>query len=289
MTAPDAAPGPASDAVPDVAPVAVPAPATAPGPVGGPQSLDRALDVLDAVAAADGPLTARALAEHLDCALSTVYTLLGPLTARGHLARTSGGYTLGHRIPVLHRAYQRQQRFGRDVRDLLLQVRRVAGAEAYFSTFRDGGITVVDSTTPVSAQGEPFAVGVEQQAHATAHGKVLLAGVPRAARRRYLAEHGLPRFTERTITCPERFESELRRVRAQGYAVSVGEYDAGLCCVAVPLALPLLPPAGADGPSGVRPAGPAVQALSVSLPLADHRRRHREVTAVLTRAARQAA
>ncbi|MFI6444204.1 IclR family transcriptional regulator [Kitasatospora sp. NPDC050543] len=246
-------------------------PAAAPGP----QSLDRGLDLLDAVAGAAGPVTAKVLAEYLDCSLSTVYNLLGPLTTRGHLARTGGGYVLGHRIPALHRGYQRQLRADRDVRELLVRVRHEAGADAYFSAYRDGLITVVDSTAPVAAEREPFAVGADQRAHATAHGKVLLAGLPRAARRRYLADHGLPRMTQNTITCPERFESELHRVRAQGFAVSVGEYDLAFTCVAVPL-------------PGGRPDRRADQALSVSLPTADYRRRHRQIAAVLTDLARHA-
>ncbi len=237
----------------------------------GPQSLDRALDLLDAVADAPGPVTARDLADRLGCSLSTVYTLLGPLTARGHLARTRGGYVLGPRIPALHRAYRRREPAEPDVRDLLLRVARAAGTPAYYSTYRDGRIAVVESTGPAAADGDPFEAGTEPHAHATAHGKVLLAALSRPARRRYLAEHGLPRFTEHTITDPDRLEAELGLVRRLGLAVSVGEYDPDWMCLAVPL-----PPSG---------GGPA-RALSVSLPTA-HRAARGRIGDVLTRAARQ--
>ncbi|WP_370409880.1 IclR family transcriptional regulator [Streptomyces fradiae] len=240
----------------------------------GPQSVERALALLDAVADADRPVGAKTLSRTLGCALSTVYHLTGPLIARGHLARTPEGYVPGPRVPALHRAYQRHHGLGDlggPVAELLGQLRRTAGAEAYFTAYRDGRITVVDTTAPVTDTTHPFAPGPEPRAHATAHGKALLAELPRAARRRYLDTHGMARFTDRTITSPERFEAELARVRDRGFAVSVGEADPAYTCLAT--ALPPLP--GGDG---------VVRALSLSLPTADFRHRHGELRAALARA-----
>ncbi|MEV7195357.1 IclR family transcriptional regulator C-terminal domain-containing protein [Streptomyces sp. NPDC093510] len=233
-----------------------------------PHSVDRALDLLEAIARSPEPVGAKALAGELGCALSTVYHLLGPLTARGHVARTPQGFALGPRVPGLYRSFQRQAGIDTRTRRLLLDVRRAAGAHAYLSARRGGRIAVVDSTAAVTADSaDPFEVGIDHGAHATAHGKVLLASLGRAARRRYLDEHGLPRLTEHTITSPDRFEAELRRVRTAGVAVSVGETDPAYTCVAVPLA---------DG----------VRALSVSLPTERFRGRRGELTRVLSRAAR---
>ncbi|MFF0433889.1 IclR family transcriptional regulator [Streptomyces sp. NPDC004327] len=253
-----------------------------PTPATGPQSVDRALALLDAVADAGRPVGAKVLARTLGCALSTVYHLAGPLIARGHLVRTPEGYAPGPRVPALHRVYQRHHGIagGTDhpgaslaslpsLTGLLGHLRRTAGAEAYFTAYRGGRITVVDTTAPVTDTAHPFTPGPEPRAHATAHGKALLAGLPRERRRRYLDEHGMARFTDRTITSAERFEAELARVRERGFAVSVGEADPAYTCLAT-----VLPERG-DG---------IVQALSVSLPTADFRRRHGEVRAALARA-----
>ncbi|GAA2458406.1 IclR family transcriptional regulator [Streptomyces lavendulocolor] len=232
----------------------------------GPRSVDRALDILDVVADAAGPVGARALARRLGCSLSTVYHLLGPLVARGHLVRAEGGgYAPGPRATALHRAFQRHVGVAPGVGEVLARLRRESGAEAYFSAYRDGRITVVDSTAPVTDTAHPFVPGPEVRAHATAHGKALLAQVSRGARRRYLDEHGMARFTDRTITAAERFEAELARVRGQGFAVSVGEADPAYTCLAM-----VLPGAGE-----VR------HALSVSLPTAEFRHRHGRVRAAV--------
>lgn len=233
----------------------------------GPQSVERALALLDAVAEAPGPLSAKALARRVGCSLSTVYHLLGPLTERGHLVRGPQGYALGPRVPALHRSFQRQLGVAGPVCALLAQVRQAADAEAYFTSYGDGRITVVDSTAPPADAAHPFPAGPETRAHATAHGKVLLAQLRRQHRLRYLADHGMARFTPRTITDVERFEAELAGVRQRGVAVSVGEADPDYTCVAVPLP-------GAPG-----------RALSVSLPREAFRRRRGEVTGVLTLAA----
>ncbi|MFB9439333.1 IclR family transcriptional regulator [Streptomyces showdoensis] len=238
----------------------------------GPQSVDRALALLDAVADADRPVPAKALARTLGCALSTVYHLTGPLIARGHLVRTPEGYAPGPRVPALHRAYQRHHGLGggeAGIGELLGLLRRTSGAEAYFTAYRDGRITVVDTTAPVTDTAHPFVPGAEPRAHATAHGKALLAELPAARRRRYLADHGMARFTERTITSPARFEAELARVRERGFAVSVGEADPAYTCLATVL------PARGDG---------VVHAVSVSLPTDGFRQRHGAVRAALARA-----
>lgn len=239
----------------------------------GPQSVDRALEILDLVADAPGPVGAKALARRLGCSLSTVYHLLGPLTDRGHLVRTGAGYAPGPRVAALHRSYQRHLGLGPQVAELLPRLRRATGAEAYLTAYRDGRIVVIDSTVPVADVEHPFLPGPETRAHATAHGKALLAALPGPARRRYLAEHGMARFTDRTITVADRFEAELARVRGQGVAVSMGEADPAFTCLASTL------PGPADGQEGM------LLALSVSLPTADFRRRHGRIRAAVARAA----
>ncbi|MEU9375334.1 IclR family transcriptional regulator C-terminal domain-containing protein [Streptomyces sp. NPDC048255] len=242
-------------------------------PQTGPQSVDRALAILDAVADTAGPVSAKALARQAGCSLSTAYHLLAPLTERGYLLRTARGYVPGPRIPGLHRDYLRHLEPAGRMTDLLARLRRATGAEAYYTAYRGGLITVVDTTAPVTDTANPFGPGRETRAHATAHGKALLAELPRPLRRRYLAEHGMARLTGSTIVSADALEAELARVRGQGYAVSLGEADPAYTCVAV--ALPR-PRAGEDD---------AVHALSVSLPTEEFRRRPAEIRTALARAA----
>jgi len=71
--------------------------------------------------------------------------------------------------------------------------------------------------------------------HCTASGKLLLALLPAARRRRIVAELPLPRYTEQTITDPRALDAELASIRREGRATDNEEYLAGLVCVAVPV------------------------------------------------------
>ncbi|GHC70552.1 IclR family transcriptional regulator [Streptomyces cinnamoneus] len=237
-----------------------------------PQSVDRALDVLDAVAASDGPVPAKALARQLGCGLSTVYELLGTLAARGHVVRTPAGYVLGYRVPALHDAFRRQMRMSGEVQELLQQTRRAVGVDTYFSTYRDGGIAVLAAATTTHPATGGFTLGRDDDGHATAHGKVLLSALPRAARLRYLAASGMRAITPRTITSPQRLDAQLRRVRREGVAVEVEECAPGVACVAVPV-----------------PTAGALTAVSAALPLEDFHRHGRDVAETLRRVAAEAA
>ncbi|MFF7728284.1 IclR family transcriptional regulator [Streptomyces sp. NPDC008001] len=250
------------------------------------RSVDRALDVLDAVAAASAPVQAKALARRLGCGLSTVYEILGTLTERGHLVRTAGGYTLGYRVPALHQAFQRQMQLDDAVQALLLRARREAGADVYFSTYRNGDIAVLAGNAAEPSTGG-FGVGRDLDGHATAHGKMLLSTLPRAARMRYLTATGMRAITPRTITSPDRLDVELRRVRREGVAVEVEECAPGVACVAVPVPAA----AGAPGAPAVVRGGRrgALTAVSAALPLEDFHRRKRELTGTLRHVAAEAA
>ena len=73
--------------------------------------------------------------------------------------------------------------------------------------------------------------------HCTASGKLLLASLPAARRRRLVATLPLERYTERTLIDANALEAELARIRRVGYATDNEEYLAGLVCVAVPVTL----------------------------------------------------
>jgi DNA-binding IclR family transcriptional regulator len=76
-------------------------------------------------------------------------------------------------------------------------------------------------------------VGSRLPLHATGVGKVLLAHAPADVQRQVLAD--LPRVTPYTITQPGTLESQLRRIRQQGFAQTSEEMSLGACSVAVPV------------------------------------------------------
>ena len=79
-------------------------------------------------------------------------------------------------------------------------------------------------------------MGTRLPAHASALGKVLLAGSrdPEAVQR-LVARHGLPPGTPRTITTADDLQDHLVLVGARGWGLDDEEYAAGLRCLAAPV------------------------------------------------------
>jgi IclR family pca regulon transcriptional regulator len=76
-------------------------------------------------------------------------------------------------------------------------------------------------------------VGARRPAHATAMGRVLLANLPPADLDDYMEKHELTPVLPRTITDPDKFRAELKKVRDEGFALVNQELEEGLVAVAV--------------------------------------------------------
>jgi IclR family acetate operon transcriptional repressor len=64
---------------------------------------------------------------------------------------------------------------------------------------------------------------------------LLLALVPPAVCKSYLAKHPLEPRTNHTITDVEKLEEEFEMIRARGYSIDNEEFYEGLQCLAVPV------------------------------------------------------
>ena len=64
---------------------------------------------------------------------------------------------------------------------------------------------------------------------------MLLAHLPAEHRAGLLAASGMTRLTAGTVTSARELDGELARVRAEGHAVAVEEYEVGLNAVAAPI------------------------------------------------------
>jgi IclR family acetate operon transcriptional repressor len=228
-------------------------------------SVTRALRVMEAVAAAGDGITPKAIARRLGCPLPTVYRVIGVLVEQGYLVRLHDvrGYGLGYRVAELHESLAHQLRPPPAVRSVLHELHVSGGAAAYLAAVRDLDVVVAHADEcPEHPLAPGLRVGAPTAPHATAAGKVVLAGLrgPRLAE--LLAHAGLPALAPRTVVDRRALDRELRRVRAEGAAVEVEELAAGTAGIAVPLA----------GPSGEVTA-----ALGISVSRADFAARRWEL------------
>jgi IclR family transcriptional regulator, acetate operon repressor len=224
---------------------------------------------MEAVAAAGDGITPKAIARRLGCPLPTVYRVIGVLVEQGYLVRLHDvrGYGLGYRVAGLHHSLAEQIQPPAAVRAVLHGVHLAAGAASYLAALRDVDVVITHLDECPEHPGPPGMRVAEPTApHATAAGKVVLAGL-RAPRLTELLGHaGLPELAPHTVVDRRALDRELRRIRAEGAAVEVEEYAPGVAGIAVPV----------SGPSGE-----VVAALGVSVSRADFAARRWELERVV--------
>jgi len=198
-------------------------------------SVDRALELLDALAELPSGARVGELAQRTQINQSTVSRLLGTLMARGFVDRddATARYRLGLRLV----GYADAVLAGLDVRAIarphLEQLVAHTGETATLSVPGDTQpftIDFVPSPSNVSSRAE---LGRPSVTHATVTGKLLLAFGPLPLDR--LGPEPYERFTDRTLTTTEELGREVQRVRAEGVAFGREEREPGLNAVGAPV------------------------------------------------------
>ncbi|MGQ1838126.1 IclR family transcriptional regulator [Kocuria turfanensis] len=203
---------------------------------GGVQSVDRAITVLEVLARTGGSTVTEVAAE-LGVHKSTASRLLGALEARGLVHHPSDGsrYELGFGILRLAHSIPGRLSVVAEAHDEIRSLARTHSETVNLAVLREGQAVNVDQEMGPSSIATHDWIGSLTPLHATASGKVLLAGLSSDERARVLRTRGLPALTARTITSRKQLERQLIDVAAQGYATVCEEFEIGLNSVAVPV------------------------------------------------------
>ncbi|MCW2791091.1 MAG: IclR family transcriptional regulator [Nocardioides sp.] len=213
------------------------------------QSVDRALDVLEALARAGKPVGVGELSELTGLPQGTAHRLLQSLQQRGYVRRDAARkYSVGTSAMRLADAAQRS--LARSSRPFLAELVTLSGETANLAVLEGDDIVYVAQVSSPHTLRMFAEVGRHVPPHSTAVGKVLLAAMPRERALAVLRRTGLPARTPATITDLDAFVAELDLVAAQGWAADEEEQESGIRCVAVP----------------VLGSGPPVAAMSLSGP-----------------------
>jgi len=216
---------------------------------GGVQSLERAFDLLEAMADAGGEIALSELATASGLPLPTIHRLLRTLADLGYVRQEpSRRYALGPRLIRL--GDSAGQMLGAWARPQLAALVESVGETANLAIL-DGARAVYVAQVPSPHSMRMFTeVGRRVLPHCTGVGKALLAQLPDSQVSAIIAATGLPAQTPNTITDPAEFMRELQKIRRQGYAIDESEQEVGVRCVAVPvLGLPAVTAMSCSGPA----------------------------------------
>ena len=235
-------------------------------------SVERALDVLEAIATSPRPIPAKAVAQRLGLSLGTSYRVLHTLEHGGYVVRLGHGcFGLGGKLTALSRRFQESLDVVRALRPTLEHLAVEAEEDTYLALLRGGEIAVaevVEGSSTLHVGG--LEVGFSRVAHASAIGKVLMAACPDDTIDDYLGQRHLRALTPRTLVRRRHIKSDLNTVRETGVGHDLEELAVGCCCVAAP----------------VRDArGAVVGSIGLSAPTARWRREEARLTRLCVSAA----
>ncbi len=178
------------------------------------------------------------ISEALNMSSSTAFRLLSTLASYGYIERDTqtGGYSLGLACLELARAYYEASDIRRHARPVLEALRDSTTETVHLAILDNWEVFYLEKLQGLHAIGlMSSAIGGRFPAYCTGLGKVLLAYHDPQEVRAHYAKDGLKRFTDTTITDADELVAHLQQVRAQGYALDLGEHEAEVHCVAVPI------------------------------------------------------
>src|SRR5882724_10154984 len=201
------------------------------------QVLDRAVVILDMLAAVREDLSLFELSERLDLHKSTIHRLLMVLERHRLVERhlENGKYGLGLKLFELGQNAFARLGIGERARPHLERLASAAGETAHLCALDDGEVLYLEKVEPTRTVRVPSGVGHRNPAHCTAVGKALLADLPEAELDALIRRRGLKEHTRNTITTPALLKRELRTIRERGYAIDDEEIEEGLRCIGAPV------------------------------------------------------
>lgn len=200
----------------------------------GAVTLTKALTIVEFVAEREGA-SAREIAVGVGIPLSTAYRLAHILVGAGYLVhlKDERRFALGIKLRILSQSVDRQFGLSPEVRNEVGMLHRQVGAAAYFAQYRGSEVVVAHvEDSPDCPRAVPLDVGLHEATHATAFGKVLLAGMLPEQRDQYLSVHPMRSLTPATMTRRAELENDLATVNRTGVAWEYEEFMPDLICVA---------------------------------------------------------
>jgi len=240
------------------------------------QSVDRALDLLEALAASEGEVSITSLANRTSLHVSTVHRLLTTLLRRGYVRQNpeTRAYYTGAKLATLAEGRSRFNELRHRARPILSALTDQTRETSNLVVLDDVMAVYIETVTSPHVVRMSTTLGNRVPLHATGAGKALLAWLAPDRRDALIDRTEMRAHTARTITERASLRRALEEIRERGYAIDDEEYDEGVRCVSV----------------AVGPIGSPLAAISVSAPASRMtRQRGGELAQLLRRAASELA
>ncbi|WP_208590533.1 IclR family transcriptional regulator [Gracilibacillus suaedae] len=201
------------------------------------QSVERTLSILEILSAHPEGLSIANLSKELSLAKSTVHRLLSTLMTNGYVQQDeqTGHYRLGIQCLVLASSLLNQLDIRKVAKEALHNLAKSSGEVVHLCIHDNNEVVYIDKVESDQTLRMYSQIGRRALMHCTGVGKALLSGFTQEQLDHLIAEKGLPKFTETTITDKANLQKELREIQDRGYAIDEQEHEKGIRCIAAPI------------------------------------------------------
>lgn len=200
------------------------------------QSVIKAFKLLDAFTKEKKEWGVRELADKIGYNKSTTYRLLNTLSSLNVVHQQNNDkYSLGSKLFELGNRvsfYQSIKKITNEaIKDTALNIEETV----LLSTLKDNKVFYLNKGDSLNGLKINTSIGSYQPIHATASGKLLLAFSSESFKSFFLNNTRFDKLTEYTITTADKLEIELVKIKNQGFALDIEEFELGLVCIALPI------------------------------------------------------
>jgi len=198
------------------------------------QVLDRAMRLLDALAAQSEPVTLKALAARTGLHASTAHRILNDLVVGRYVERVDNGiYQLGMRLLELGSLVKGRLNVHETALPGMRALHKLTGQTVNLSIQQGDEIVYIDRAwSERSGMQVVRAIGGRAPLHLTSTGKLFLSTADARAVRAYAMRTGLAGHTRNSLTDLDKLERDLALIRRLGYSRDNEELELGVKCIA---------------------------------------------------------
>lgn len=201
------------------------------------QSVVHAIDLLESFKGDYDEMGVTELSKRLDLHKNNVFRLLATLESRGYIEQNkeTGNYRLGIKVLELGQEFVKHIGLLKQAQPVMRELLAKCNENVYVSVLRGNNCIYIDGLESSHVVKVMSRIGHRLPIHATASGKVLVAGESMDEVLAMLTNEALTSFTKNTITSREAFIAELKHVHEQGFAMDNEELDEEVRCIAAPI------------------------------------------------------
>ena len=200
-------------------------------------SVTKALKILNIISQAKEGLTTTEISGAMGQSVSATYHILNTLRSEGFIRqdKISKKYYLGYALLTIAERAKEQTSLKTLSGDVLRRLTEETQETSNLVILNGSEIEYIEQWESDQLLKMFTKIGAKVPYSCTGGGKAIAAFLPQEERERLIANTIFTKFTDNTCVTRERLETELEKIKDQGYATDAEERELGVTCIAAPV------------------------------------------------------